>query len=130
MRVDDDLGPGIRGDSDELGVAVLGVLDPPEVLADDVGEHPLAVANDHELHHAVPDGAALVLLGEVEHQLGAVGVELPRCEGVLDSDLVLDLGERRMRCIGTPLRRTAASTSASAKPTKGIGGSRRLCDGT
>ena len=35
-----------------------------------------------------------MLLGEVEHQLGAVGVELPRCEGVLDSDLVLDLSER------------------------------------
>jgi hypothetical protein len=37
---------------------------------------------------------------------------------------------RRMRCIGTPARRMAASTTASARPTKGIAGSPGRAGGT
>ena len=78
-----------------------------------------------ELERALRPVATLqVSLARVENNFRMVSIVEPEAE-VLVCRFGLRLGDEeagRMRCIGTPLRRTAARTNASASPTKGIDG--------
>jgi hypothetical protein len=97
-----------------LRPSVVAVADRLEVVADDLREVLLSGAHDRQERFVV---AALRV---IEDQLGPVGVDPFRDQRVVETDLRTELCDRgRIRCIGTPALRSALSTNASAKPTKG-----------
>ena len=116
LRVHDHVGLGVARELDLRRPAVGAVGDALEVVADEVGELVLASADDDQ----VEDVLLVALLGVVEQDLGAVGEQALGGERVLDPDLARRTSTAgRMRCSGTPARRKAESTYASANPMNG-----------
>ena len=86
-RVDDHLGALIGGQPQESGIAIRRVIDPLEVVLDDVSEDMLAAPYHHQLAGKVCIRGSR-LLRVVEEEFGAVSEQAPRSQGVVDAKVV------------------------------------------
>lgn len=74
-RVDDHVRDLVGRQADQARLPVLAELQTTEVRLDDVVEHPLAAAHHDQLAKRAGHLAVTILLGVVEQDLRAVGVE-------------------------------------------------------
>ena len=120
-RIYDDLGLPVGGYSEEFDIAIRGIPEAAQVLLDHLREHTLAVTYHDQSSRRSGSFHIGVTLRIVVEQLGAIGIQFPESQSMTDaSPLCNSLRAGRIRCIGTPLLRMAASTVASVSPTKGM----------